>query len=179
MLKKALASAVMSAAAFATLPAMAAQEAPKLTEAEKATQKTFQDFEACTQKGMESAMNKAVPAVQSILAAKHMAGMKATVEAAKALGMSDSQVQQLAATLIPIDKAAITAEGGELMNLIMSGEAAPVRATCLKKLGIGNKDGSDFSEEFNKKLGLVKDKMQKFFQQQDGALPQLKPKPKP
>jgi hypothetical protein len=178
MLKKALASAVMSAAAFATLPSIS-QEAPKLTEPEKATLKTFQDFQVCSQKGMEKAMSTAIPVVQSILAAKHMAGMKATVEAAKAQGLSDSQVQQIAGTLIPIDKAAITAEGSELMNLIMSGEAAPVRATCLKKLGVSNKDGSDFSEEFNKKLGLVKDKMQKFFQQQDSALPQLKPKPKP
>lgn len=164
MLKKVMASVALSAAAFTTLPAIA-QEGPKLSDGEKATMKTFQQFNACVKEGAATALQNAAPVVKSMIEAGNTKeSIAARVAAGKKGGLSEEQAAQLTA-------AAIQIEAQTMMELLVSGEEVPVKAECAKKLGIGNKEGTGFSTEFSKKLKPLMEKMQKLYKQQDGATP--------
>jgi len=146
MFKKILLSAAFSAAALGTIPAMAA--APALTPSEQATVKKLKDFGECLVPTTKALKEKIESGVNPIVAARS----KATIEAAKALGMTQDQAEKLSRAM---DEQAKAPESAILFSILASGEEDP-RITCGKKLGIANNQGP--TPEFLKELGELQKK---------------------
>ncbi|MDB5490533.1 MAG: hypothetical protein JWO78_382 [Micavibrio sp.] len=168
MLKQILATAASAAALIATPAFAQTGQGPSFTPAEKTTLKTYQDFEACIKKGQDVIMNKAKPAVEQIVEARAKAANKATIDAAKASGMTEAQANAVVGTLVE-------AEAEALFTLIVRGEKLPHPA-CAKGLGISNAEGTGLSQEFTAKMQGVQKKVESYIA---GELKKAQPKPKP
>ncbi len=83
------------------------QGAPKLTDAENETLKTYGELRSCTQAGLQSAAEQAVLVVKQIVDARAKAGGKATADAAKAAGMTPAQADLLSQALVAADTQAL------------------------------------------------------------------------